>query len=238
MNAGYQIAGVFGIARRNGLTPVFPLWRNTLHRDAFGSQEDIEVHKHFENQLPSLPDVKFTSLEIPWGYHEVKLASGNWNITGHFQSTKYFEHCIDEVRWYFKMVDEPQANDYCAVHVRLGDYDNQYHPRLTMDYYSKALALFPSQQRFLVFSDDLDAAKNMFGSQMDYSDGRDYIQDWKLLKTCRHFIIGNSSYSAMAAVLGESPDKRVVAPRPWFGPAYTVIDGNDIYNSDWTVIDY
>jgi hypothetical protein len=57
------------------------------------------------------------------------------------------------------------------------------------------------------------------------------------MKRCRHFIIGNSSYSAMAAILGEAEDKKVVAPRPWFGPASN-ITGEDIYNPDWDVIDY
>jgi hypothetical protein len=58
------------------------------------------------------------------------------------------------------------------------------------------------------------------------------------MKACRHFIIGNSSYSAMAAILGEAPDKKVIAPAPWFGPKYTDIKGDDIYCSDWTVINY
>jgi hypothetical protein len=79
----------------------------------------------------------------------------------------------------------------------------------------------------------------MFGSSVEYSEGRDYIQDWKLLKTCRHFIIGNSSYSAMAAVLGEASDKKVVAPRPWFGPKRAGgIDGEDIYGPTWKIIDW
>lgn len=238
-NGMYQIAGVLGIARKNGLTPVFPLWRNTWHKDAFGSIEDIDVYKHFVNPLPSLPDgIQWQDKPIEWGYHDIRLPAGNWNISGHFQSTRYFEHCLDEARFYFRMVNEPLLNDYCAIHVRLGDYDNTYHPRLGMSYYEPAMAQFPSCQKFLVFSDDLDTAKRMFGNSVEYSECRDYIQDWKLLKTCRHFIIGNSSYSAMAAVLGEASDKKVIAPRPWFGPAYTKITGEDIYNDDWLVIDY
>jgi hypothetical protein len=238
-NGMYQIAAVFGIARKNNLTPVFPLWRNQWHRDAFGSTEDIDLYKHFVNPLPVLPDnIRWQDKQIEWGYHDIRLPAGNWNISGHFQSTKYFAHCLDEVRFYFRMVGEPEPNDYCACHVRLGDYDNTYHPRLDMRYYERAMAHFPASQKFLVFSDDLDAARKMFGSSVEYSEGRDYIQDWKLLKTCRHFIIGNSSYSAMAAVLGGAGDKKVIAPRPWFGPAYTNITGEDIYNSDWIVIDY
>ena len=68
------------------------------------------------------------------------------------------------------------------------------------------------------------------------SDG--YIDEFKSMKACKHFIIGNSSYSAMAAILAEAPDKKVIAPAPWFGPKYTDITGDDIYCPDWTVINY
>lgn len=237
-NGAWQIAGVIGIARRNGLTPVFPLWLNRWHRDGFGSTEDIEIHEHLVNPLPAIPEgVTFTDRFVDWGYYDLDLPEGNWNLTGHFQSSKYFSHCLDEVKWQLKMKDEPEQNDYMAIHFRGGDYDNHYHPRMTMDYYEPAMAEFPGE-KFLVFSDSLVEAKNLFGNSVEYSEGRDYIQDFKLLKKCKSFIIGNSSYSALAAVLGEHPEKRVVAPRPWFGAGYTLITGEDIYEPDWTVIDY
>lgn len=238
-NGAYQVAGVMGIARRNGLVPAFPLWQNSWHRDGFGSSEDIDIYKHLVNPLPPLPEgVAFTERPVEWGYHDVKLPSGNWNLSGHFQSTRYFEHCIDEVRWYMRMKDEPRPNEYCAIHVRLGDYDNAYHPRLDMSYYEPAMAHFGSSQLFLVFSDDIAAARKMFGDRCKYSGGQDYLADFKLLKSCHSFIIGNSSFSAFAAVLADQPGKQVVAPRPWFGPAYTNINGEDIYNPEWKVIDW
>jgi len=59
------------------------------------------------------------------------------------------------------------------------------------------------------------------------------------MKRCSSFIIANSSYSAMAAVLSNAPDKRVIAPSPWFGGPYsTSLDPKDIYNDDWMVINY
>lgn len=239
MNGGYQIAAVLGIGRKCGLEPVFPLWRNTDHRDRFGSSEDIDVYKHFEHQLPSIPEgLNFTHRYVDWGYHDINLPPGNWDISGHFQSPAYFRDVIDTVQHYFRMKDEPPQNNYVGVHWRAGDYDDAagWHPRMTMDYYAPAMAMFPGS-KFLVFSDDIPAAKNLFGNSVEYSEGRDYIQDFKLMKRCRHFIIGNSSYSAMAAMLGEHPDKRVVAPRPWFGAA-AGIDGEDIYGSDWQVINW
>lgn len=238
-NGMYQIAGVLGIAKKNNLEPVFPQWINHDHRDRFGSTEDCDLQKYFVHQLPTIPDGIQWQPERPqdWGYHDVTLPAGNWNISGHFQAPRYFDDCRDQVSHYFRMVDEPAQNEFVAVHVRLTDYDDQYHPRLGMEYYVPAMEHFPGA-RFLVFSDDIPAAKKMFGRKVEYSEGRDYIQDWKLMKTCASFIIGNSSYSAMAAVLGEAPGKRVIAPRPWFGRRYAEITGEDVYDRGWTVIDW
>lgn len=235
-NSFFQIASTIGIARRNDFDFAFPLFINHHHRDAFGSTEDVDLYKHFVNPLPVYEGPELPDRFIDWGYHDIVLTE-SVSLAGHMQSQRYFDHCLDECRWYFKMKDEPPQNDYCAIHVRLGDYDNQYHPRLGTEYYGPAMELFPGA-KFLVFSDDLDEAKRMFGESVEYSEGRDYIEDFKLMKRCRSFIIGNSSYSAMAAILGEHPDKQVVAPRPWFGAAYTGITGEDIYGSNWTVINW
>lgn len=240
MNQGWQLAGILGIGRANNLEPVFPLWQNKDHRDRFGSTEDIDIYKHLVHELPPIPEsVTFQDRNVEWGYWDVQLPPGNWNLTGHFQSPRYFSHCLDTVRHYLTFKGEPKQNDYVAIHFRGGDYSDGegYHPRMTMEYYGPAMAQFPGA-KFLVFSDDLGEAKQMFGDTVEYSQGRDYIEDFKLMKTCRHFIIGNSSYSAMAAVLGEASDKRVIAPRPWFGTSYTSITGEDIYGEDWTVINW
>jgi hypothetical protein len=235
-NAFYQVASTIGIARRNNFDFAFPLLINHHHRDAFGSKEDCDMYKHFVNSLPLYDGPELPDRFVDWGYHDIVLTE-SVSLLGHMQSTKYFQHCLDEVRWYFRMKDEPLQNDYVAVHVRLGDYDNAYHPRLDTSYYGPAMVQFPGA-KFLIFSDETETAKQMFGDKVEYSEGRDYLEDFKLMKTCKDFIIGNSSYSAFAAVLGEDPEKRVVAPRPWFGERYTNITGEDIYNPDWHVINW
>lgn len=239
-NSAFQIAGILGIAKKNNLEPVFPVWINHDARDRFGSSEDPELWKYFEHQLPEIPEGVQWKPERPiqWGYYDINLPAGNWNLSGHFQSTRYFSNCMDTVQHFFRMKDEEPINDYIAIHVRLTDYDNSagWHPRLNMNYYTPAMAQF-ADGRFLVFSDDIEACKRMFGDSVEYSEGRDYIQDFKLMKRCKSFIIGNSSYSAMAAILGEHPEKRVVAPSPWFGPT-AGITGKDIYESSWTVLNW
>lgn len=246
-NMLFQVAGVIGVARKNGLQPVFRPLRNLDHKERFGSNEDIDVFKYFKNPLPAIPDgMQWRDQPVGWGYNDVRLGAGNWNLSGHFQSFKYFAHCFDEVKYYMRMKDEYKQNDKVAVHIRWGDYDNAYHPRLDMGYYSEAIKQFPKGTQFLVFSDDPEGVSNMFvghygsnkeGKRFRYVSG-DYIDSFKLMKSCRHFIIGNSTFSAMAAILGEAKDKRVIAPSPWFGPKYTNITGKDIYCDGWTVIDY
>lgn len=234
-NGMFQICSTIGIARKNSFDFAFPYWKNHMHAESFGSTEDIDVQWHFVNPLPVYDGPALPERFIDWGYHDVTLTE-SVSLSGHMQSVKYFEHCLDEVKWYLRMKDEPPRNDYVAIHVRLQDYDDAYHPRLNMDYYGPAMARFPNA-KFLVFSDDIPEAKKLFGNSVNYAEGN-YIEDFKLMKTCKHFIIGNSSYSAMAAILGEHPEKRVIAPRPWFGYKYTNITGEDIYGSDWEVIDY
>lgn len=234
-NQMFQIAGTIGIARRNGFDFAFPPWVNHDHRDRFGSSEDVDLQKYFVNPLPLYDGPPLPDRFVQWGYSDVVLTE-SVSLSGHMQSLKYFEHALDEVKWYFCMVDEYSQNDYVAVHIRLTDYSNTYHPRLDMRYYGPAMARFPGA-KFLVFSDDLNSARQMFGDKVEYANGN-YINDFRLMKSCQHFIIGNSSYSAMAAILGEAKDKQVVAPRPWFGPAYTQITGEDIYVDGWTIINW
>lgn len=247
-NAFFQVCGILGIAKRNNLEPVFPKLINLCARDQFGCTEDIDLYKHFVHQLPPIPDGIVWQPELPqaWGYRDIRLPPGNWNISGHFQSPRYFDDCRDQVSHYFRMIDEPPMQDMVGIHWRAKDYDQGtnagYHPRMTLAYYEPAMAQFGSDQKFLVFSDDIPGARELFlplesKHKITYSEDRDYIQDFKRLKTCTHFIIANSSFSAMAAVLGEHPEKRVVAPRPWFGTA-AGITGEDIYDVGWEVVNY
>ena len=241
-NQLFQIAGVIGIARKNNMDFCFPKWENTDNKDRFGSTEDCSIQKFFENELPAIDENKHYQYRwVDWGYHDVRLNPDvNYDLCGHFQSEKYFKHCMDEVRHYMKMKDEHDfMKEVCAIHFRAGDYqeggDNVYHPRMTMQYYNDAMSKMPQGTRFMVFSDDQDKAKEMFGDRVEYSTGKDYIEDFKLMKACNHFICANSSFSLMAAILCKADDKVVVCPKMWFG-AIAGITGADCYPENSIVI--
>lgn len=247
-NQIFQIAGTIGIARKNGMEPFFPVWRNYDHLERFGSKEDINVFEHMVNTLPiRLHTEPWQSFPIEWGYHDIELLPGNWDLQGHFQSPKYFAHCIDEVRYYMQMKEESKfTNNHTCIHARRGDYDNKYHPVIPVQYYVDAIKHFGSETEFLVFSDD-PAFISQLAEQLEingllkqaanlYPIYANYLASFAIMKKCAHFIIGNSSYSAAAAILSESVDKQVIAPANWFGQAYAGITGKDIYGDNWKIL--
>lgn len=260
-NQIFQIAGTIGVAFKNDLLPVFPQWCNHDHKERFASNEDVCIYQHMCHDLPIISEQeiqntqgtyyenwgKFKNVEIPWGYHDIKLGKGNYALHGHMQSERYFRDCLQTVRHYMKMKAEPSKYENAvAIHFRKGDYDDKYHPVQNMAYYVLAMRHFSYNSKFLLFSDYsnfyaelcmrlIDFGMNAYIPNMAQVD-LPYLESFALMKKCSNFIIGNSSYSAAAAILSEAENKKVCAPSRWFGPAYTNITAKDIYNKDWIVI--
>lgn len=234
-NACYTIAGTIGIAVKSGQPYGFPEW---ISRDAelFGGIAE-SMGKYFVNELPEyIPGVSYQEYGYFWGYRDIILPTGSWDINAHLQSPKYFEHCMPLIRDTFRMKNEYPDNDRVAIHWRAGDYTNgpeTYHPRQPIEYYRAAMALFPGRE-FSVFTDDMHAAELMF-PDLPISSGH-YMDDFAFMKSHHSFIIANSSYSAFAATLANQPGKQVVATSLWFGAAAGGLDGSAIYEPDWIII--
>lgn len=221
-NAMFEIAGTIGTAVKSYQSYAFPIFKN-YDAQRLGSKEDIDVYKHFVNQLPELPpNVDFQEHGYFWGYDpNLQFPVGNWNLNGHFQSAKYFDFCMDLIHHYFTMVDEPAPIDAVAIHVRRGDYDGAFHPLQQKMYYQMALGHMPPSE-ILLFSDDMpEAIKIMENIGVTYTPvEKDTMESFKIMKQCKHFICANSSYSLMASILGRQRGKRIVCPSDWFGPSW------------------
>jgi hypothetical protein len=222
-NQMFTIAGCIGIALKSGQPYAFPEWI-TKDNEIFGQKPD-NINDYLVKPLPPLADwSNFLDYGYFWGYKDVYLPIGNWSIDAHMQSEKFFKHCLPLIRETFTFKDEPEQNDYVAIHYRAGDYiddPNAQHPRCGVSYYMDALIELGRPEDVLIFSDDKLYAKAFFsyflGDQVNIVDTGSYINDFKLMKKCKSFITANSSFSLMAAILGDHPEKKIVCPRRWFG---------------------
>lgn len=239
-NQMFQIASTIGVARKSGFGFAFPEWKNYDHLERFNSREDIDVQKYFKNPLPVYEGNPPEEYFIPWGYYEFRMFKA-CSLGGHMQSEKYFLHCQDEVRFYFESATPMPSIDYVAIHCRFGDYDNNYHPIQNTDYYYRAMAKMPAGSKFLVFSDEPQKASkvvpNSWGGQpVEFvPSGSGYMNDFDLMRSCKHFIICNSTFSWWAAWLGEYKNKKVVAPSNWFGQI-AKLSAKDLYCKGWEII--
>jgi hypothetical protein len=151
--------------------------------------------------------------------------------------------------------------DPIFLHVRRGDpnlvdprgfkwaYVNcsDQHPVQPLEYYEKALAEFDDEQSVIVFSDSPEWVKEQeFFSgdrflisepQEKYPDGSyTPYSDLCLMSLCSHAIIANSSMSWWGAWLIENENKKIIAPKMWFGTAYADKNTKDLIPEKWILI--
>ncbi len=205
-NQMWQIASTIGIAKKNNLNYCFPHW----------DYQDYFAHRLPENYPNSLNRVT----EKSSAYSPITLDDNtNWDLYGYFQSYKYFEHCQEDIRYFFEPLEGYNCMGGTAIHVRRGDYLSlsHIHLNLTMSYYERAMNLFPYNEQFVVFSDDIAWCMQNFphGNNIVFGHNVSDIRDLFTMMTCKNFIIANSSYSWWGAYLGSHPEKRVIHPSRW-----------------------
>ncbi len=240
-NQMFQIAAAIALGEREKQDVLFP--------------HNWNYAKIFEGDFSSVenPIIKQKNYYKESTFHYVKIPDKTNIIDGYFQSEKFFKDSEKTIRAKFKIKKEIIENvkqkheqllkneNTVSFHIRRGDYLNypDHHPVLTMQYYMKALRLFPKDSIGLVFSDDINWCKENFPGLDDkffIIEGQTDYEDFALMSLCKHNCISNSSFSWWAAYLNENKDKIVVAPEKWFGPAYAHFITNDIYVDTWIKI--
>lgn len=178
-------------------------------------------------------------------------------IDGYFQSYKYFDYLKHQLFQDFQLI-EPlddsnlealasilSCNSVC-IHVRRGDYvsleaANEFHGLCDLSYYTEAITIIHSEienPHFFVFSDDISWCRSHFNeaniSFVNVNNSDNAHLDLNLMKSCKHFIIANSSFSWWGAWLAENENKIVIAPKKWFAEEDSNIE--DRIPSEWLVI--
>ena len=222
-------------------------------KTGFISNENYSLEQtfHYNNDLFSTcPDN--TSL---YGFFQ------SWRYFANFEDEirkdfTFHDDILNPCKEMVESVEEP-----IMLHVRRGDPNltdprgfkwsytqcSSQHPPQPIEYYEKALAEFPEDQPVIVFSDSIDWVKEQeffSGDRFLHSEPDDKYADGSftpytdlcLMSLCSHAIIANSSMSWWGAWLQTNPNKKVIAPKMWFGSDYKDKDTKDLYCSDWIVL--
>jgi hypothetical protein len=187
----------------------------------------------------------------------IRSASDTY-VMGYWQSEKYFKDIAFIIQREFTLKSEPdeknksllesilRKNSVC-IHIRRGDYvsdpvNRTKHGTCPMNYYYRCAEFISNRienAHYFIFSDEPMWAINNFwfsnsstfisqnGSSKDY-------EDLRLMTSCKHFIIANSSFSWWGAWLSNNPGKIVCAPRKWFNNAK--LDTSDLIPEEWIKI--
>jgi hypothetical protein len=191
-----------------------------------------EPHIHFSNAVFESPD--------------------NVYLSGYWASEKYFADVTSTLRQEFTFRDPPTSNacrildkiestNSICVHVRRADFlTNPTSGFHGVEYFEKAEGILLERlpdRTYFVFSDDIDWCREtlVFGGRTifvsdDFGEHK-ARDDFRLMSSCKHFIIPNSTFSWWAAWLSHNSDKIVVAPKRWL--ADTSIDTSDILPPAW-----
>jgi hypothetical protein len=237
-NQLFQLSNAIAYSKKEGKGVAFPFWKySNVFKGDFKPHNDPNPQRVLWN-------------EPGFGYNEIPRGANL--LGGYYQSEKYFIDCEKEIRDMFAFKDEivdrvteknseilSSESPKVSMHLRRGDYLKwpKHHPVLDVSFFERASKEFPVDSIFLVFSDDTEWCKQNFpkGNYV-FIEGQEDYEDLCLMTLCDHNCIANSTFSWWGAWLNPNPDKIVVAPKAWFGPAYAHFPTNDLYCQGWKEI--
>lgn len=251
-NQMFQYASLRGIAANNNLEFCIPK-HNEMIVDVLGNKLRIELDEAFNlsnceyrDQIggPYIQEEGFAFSEKIYNN-----CPDNVSLVGYFQTEKYFKKIEEEIREDFAFKDDIRlpcedmisgVDRPIALHIRRGDFlrNSGNHHNLHVDYFRRALDMFPSNRNVAIFSDDPKWCKEQELFDDDrflVATGNSSYVDLCLMSMCSDFIIANSTFSWWGAWLANKG--RVIAPSRWFGPNNQHLDTKDLYPEHWEIID-
>jgi hypothetical protein len=157
-------------------------------------------------------------------------------VNGHFEDRRYFDEISSILKKEFTpkfpingdnkyMLKNIIENESICISVRRGDFLDSINIAkyyiCNEEYFKKGIEIINQRikkAKYFIFSDDIEwVKKNMkFDFDVTYESGKDPI--WEklyLMKSCKHFILSNSTFSWWAQYLSDNKDKIVICPKIW-----------------------
>ena len=120
-----------------------------------------------------------------------------------------------------EILDQMKVANSVGVHIRRGDYVQLGLVICDIAYYTrcmKKMTELVDNPTFFVFSDDIPWVKENLKPPYNVvfvDNNNSAPEDMRLLYSCNHFIMSNSTFSWWGAYLGDCPDKKVIVPEIW-----------------------
>ncbi len=198
---------------------------------------------HFLNYMsPKILDNMGVFIEKNKKYDERILDTEKYfYFSGYFQSEKYFlkikKIIVEKIKLKKKinksnlvLLKKIKKTCSVAIHVRKSDYINNPKFKKIYDvcgqkYYLEAIKIIKKKIKkpfFYIFSDDVEWVKKNFQDKKNVlivqlnNKENHHVYDFELMKSCKHFIISNSSFSWWSCWLGSSKNSIVISPKRWF----------------------
>jgi hypothetical protein len=197
-------------------------------------REEIGTQWLFRPELPISEDTKTIYVEGYWQAHQ-------------------FPYSMEQsLRREFAFRDAPSLKDIAilnqirscespiSLHIRRGDYtlEAEGNHALPISYYKNAIRRVRERfanPTFFVFSDDIEFARENLPKEedmifVDHNSDMSAHEDLRLMSSCRHHIIANSTFSWWGAWLNANLDKLVCVPDRWLDPK---VPCQDLIPADW-----
>lgn len=212
-------------------------------------------HLEFVNHLSQLPHTpnKMLTIEEQFGHlldiNQLILDKKNtYYLIGYWQSPDYFQSIYDDIIDLLKPTSNIEQNLIgrhnlthnitVSMHIRRTDYlsSDGFHIVQPIQYYEEAISKIGEYDQLLIFSDDTEwCVKNLkFNKQHIVTEQYTDIENIWLMSLCNYNIIANSSFSWWGAYLNTNSNRKVIAPKKWYGN----IDSSSwqhIYHKSWIV---
>ena len=173
---------------------------------------------------------------------KIFYSSYSWNVSqfDFIRNTllEYFTPVHDLLPHNLELLNDIMNSESVCVTIRRGDFLSPKNASLfnvcNEEYFITAMKAMREEIqncKFFVFSDDIEDVKRVmhFPFEVIYERGNDPVwEKLRLMYSCRHFIISNSTFSWWAQYLGRNPNKIVYAPIPWL---WGRGNGESIYQS-------
>lgn len=235
-NQLFQIAAGLSLSKDIGCD--FRLIKNQHELPHQGNR----IEKYYENIFKNIKFVEPSELtnfkiyrEPSFEFRQLPKVS-NLILDGYFQSEKYFKHNEEYIRDMINFPKYEPTQNTVSMHLRQGDYRNNlnFHYIQRLDYYKQALNLMKDYKKILAFSDS-DLPKDFQFDNLEIVKKSNDLEEFSVMCSCQHNIISNSTFSWWAAWVNTDKNKKVIAPKIWFGPSGPQ-NWSDIYCEGWSVI--